>query len=113
MKGKYKVAFIIPVGANKILGEDGWEFQTSNRLSGDIKEFLVDTLKLEFSESYLGVDVYLNENMKMSVIRDDQGQIESISFQLYEMTTTALSDVFQTNCMADKSELFIPHGEPA
>ncbi len=113
MKRKYKVVFIIPIGANKILGEDGWEFETPNRLSAEIKEFLVDTLKLEYSESYLGIDVYVNENMKMSVICDDQSQIESISFQLYEMATTTLSDMFQTGILANKSELFIPHSEPA
>lgn len=108
MKEKYKAAFIIPIGTHKVLGEDGWEFETLNRLSSEIKEFLVDALNLHYLESYLGIDAYVSESVKMSVIYDDQSQIESISFQLYGDAVSGLSRVFRSGQIANKSELFIP-----
>lgn len=111
MKGKYKAAFIIPIGAIKALGGDGWEFETTNRLPAETKEFLVEALNLKYLESYLGIDAYINESIKMSVIYDDQNQIESISFQLYDDAVTALSRIFRSSQIADQSELFIPGKE--
>ena len=111
MKGRYEAAFIIPVGASKVLCEDGWEFETPNRLSSEIAEFLVDALNLQFSENYLGIDRYVGENIEMSVFYDDQGQIESIQFQLYGDSMTVLVGVFQASSIASQSELFIPDRE--
>jgi len=111
MKGKYEAAFIIPIGANRELGEDGWDFKTNNRLPAEIKKFLTDGLNLKFSESYLGIDSYVDENIKASVFHDDQNQIENIHFQVYGNAMTALSDVFQASFIANKSELFIPRSE--
>lgn len=109
MNEKYKVAFIIPIGTKIILGEDGWEFETSHRLSFEIKEYLINSLSLKFLESYLGMDSYIDGNIKMTVIYDDQKQIESIYFQLYGDALTALSDVYKVGEIANESELFIPH----
>ncbi len=109
MKGKYKAAFIIPIGAKKVLGEDGWEFETSSRLSSEINEYLVKALKLRFLESYLGIDSYVDDDIKMSILFDDQKQIESIHFQLYGDALTVLSEVCQGGKISDEAELFIPH----
>jgi hypothetical protein len=51
MKEKYKAAFMIPVGANKVLGGNGWEFETTIRLSSWRKEYLIDSLKLKLYET--------------------------------------------------------------
>ncbi|ELP5726855.1 hypothetical protein QTV44_000028 [Vibrio vulnificus] len=108
MKGKYQAAFIVPVGANQVLGEDGWEFGSSTRLSGEIKDYLVQSLNLGFSESYLGIESYTDGNIKMSVIFDDQNKIESISFQLYGDALANLTEVCQGSRLPSEAELFIP-----
>lgn len=111
MKGKYQVAFIVPVGANKVLGEDGWEFESPVRLSEDIKKYLIQSLRLSFLESYLGIESYVDGDVKMSVIFDDQNEIESIHFQLYGDTLTLLSEMCQGGRIPAEAELFIPQQE--
>lgn len=111
MKGRYEAAFIVPVGANKTLGEDGWEFDTTNRLPEEVKKFLTDDLNLRFVENYLGIDSYVDENIKASVIYDDQNQIENVYFQVYGNAMPALSNIFQSSFIANKSELFVPRGD--
>ena len=108
MKGKYQAAFIVPIGANKVLGEDGWEFESSGRLSPEIKDYLIESLKLSFFESYLEIESYVGGSIKMSVIFDDQNEIESIHFQLYEDALTVLSEVYQNGKVSVGAELFIP-----
>lgn len=108
MNGKYQAAFIIPIGANKILGEDGWEFESSNRLSNQIKDSLIESLRLSFLENYLGIESYVDDHIKMSVIFDDQNEIESIHFQLYGDSLSILSAVCQDSRLLSEAELFIP-----
>jgi len=108
MKVKYKAAFIIPLGTNKIMDEDGWVFETSSRLSPTVKEYLIDTLRLKFQESYLGIEAFINESIKMSVFYDSGHQIESIHFQLFEGSEAILSDVCKVDKITDEAELFIP-----
>lgn len=108
MKRKYQTAFIIPVGTNKLLGEDGWEFQSSSLLSCDIKEYLVQSLSLKFFESYLGIESYIRDNVKMSVVFDEQHKIESIQFQLHGDALSKLSKVCQSDRISADAELFIP-----
>lgn len=108
MKRKYQTAFILPVGANKLLGADGWEFKSSAPLSHDIKENLVQSLRLEFFESYLGIESYISDNMKMSVFFDEKCKVESITFQLYGDALSKLSTVCQSDRISSDAELFIP-----
>jgi hypothetical protein len=108
-KGKYQAAFIIPTDAKKILGEDGWEFETSNRVSPEVSEYLIKSLNLKLLESYLEIDDYVNEKMKMSVIHDDQKNIESIYLQLYEESVLdVLLEICQNSKISDGFELFVP-----
>ena len=111
MKGKYQAAFIVPVGANKVLGEDGWEFESSVRLSEEIKDYLIQSLSLSFLESYLGIESFVDDDIKMSVIFDDQNKIESIHFQLYGDSLAILSEVCQGSRVSPEAELFIPQQE--
>ncbi|MDZ4150440.1 hypothetical protein [Methylicorpusculum sp.] len=108
MKGKYKAAFILPVDTKKMLGENGWEFNSSNRLSLQIKDLLIDVLKLKFLENYLQIYCFINEDIKMSVFYDDKNEIESIYFQVYNDRLTTLTDLFIASGIANESELFIP-----
>ena len=107
MKGKYKAVFIIPIGANKVLGNDGWEFEGMNRLSIEIKNYLIESLRLVFFESYLGIDSYIGDDIKMSVVFDDQNQIESFHFQLYGDSLAVLSKVCHDSRVLSEAELFI------
>lgn len=107
VKEMYQAAFIVPVGADKVLGEDGWMFESSNRLPRGIKDYLVESLKLSFLESYLGIESYLGGNIKMSVHFDDQNEIESIYFQLHNDALALLSTVCQSGKIPG-AELFIP-----
>lgn len=108
MKGRYKAAFIIPTGAKKILGDDGWEFDSKNRLPGYVKDFLVDDLKLSFLESYLVYVVYANENIKASISHDEEGKIDYVSFQVYGNNMATLSGAFRASLVAKDAELFVP-----
>jgi hypothetical protein len=108
MKGKYQAAFIVPVESNKVLGEDGWEFESPARLSESIKDYLIQSLRLSFLDSYLGIESYVNDGIKMSVIFDVQNEIESIYFQLNGDTLTLLSEICQGGRIPNEAELFIP-----
>jgi len=111
MKGMYQAAFIIPVGANKVLGEDGWEFESPVRLSNEIKDYLIESLKLSFLEHYLGIESYVDSDIKMSVIFDDQNEIENIHFQLYGDSLVVLLEVCRGSRVLSEAELFIPRQE--
>lgn len=107
MKEKYKAAFIIPVGTRKTLGEDGWEFETSKRLSTELRAFFIDVLNLRFAESYSDCDIYVNDNIKMTVIYDHDKLIESVYFQLAGDSLITLETVFAGDILKN-AELFIP-----
>lgn len=107
-KGRYKAGFIIPMNAEKILGDGGWDFISSNRLSVDIKDYLIKALQLTFLEKYSEIEVYVCNDIKMSVSFDDQNQIELIDFQLYEDAMSKLSEVWASSLISSQAELFIP-----
>lgn len=109
MKGRYQAAFLVPIGTKKFLGEYGWEFESSDRLSAELKDYLIDSLKLSYLESYLGVESYVGSNMKMTVVFDDENKIESIYFQLYNDALSMLSELCKTGKVCVAGELFIPH----
>ncbi|WP_082027646.1 hypothetical protein [Isoalcanivorax pacificus] len=108
MKGRYQAAFIVPIGARKILNDDGWEFDGPARISADIKNYLIQSLGLSFLESYLGIESYVDGDIKMSVIFDDQNEIGNIHFQLYGNSLVTLSAVCQSSRISSEAEIFIP-----
>ena len=65
-------------------------------------------LKLSFLESYLGIESYVGDDVKMSVITDGQGEIEVIQFQLYGDSLRAFSVVCRDKQFSLEAELFIP-----
>lgn len=108
VKTPYKAAFVLPSGATKALGENGWEFASEKHLPTSTKDFFVAAFKLKPLESYLGIESYEGDNMKMSVIYDDRHLIESIYFQLRGDTLAALEDHFNAHQSARSCELFVP-----
>lgn len=108
MNGKFKAAFIIPLETKKVLTENGWEFDSVNRLSMSIRDYFINAFKLRLLERYLGIESYAGENRKMSVFYDDGNQIESIYFQLSEDALKELRASFEAGNWMGESGLFIP-----
>ncbi|GGJ06222.1 hypothetical protein GCM10007978_49800 [Shewanella hanedai] len=108
MKRKYRAAFILPANTNKELGDDGWEFESLERLSNKIMESLVEVLSLKFLESYLGIAVYTNTNVKMSIERDDQNLIEHISFQIYDSAMEGFKKKVKACPWYEQIDCFVP-----
>lgn len=108
MKEKYQAAFIIPQNSSKTLTDNGWEFQSSTRISSNVKDTLVGLLGLVFIENYLGIESYANDKIKMSVILDETNEIESIHFQLHADGLSILSNAYQNESLFSETELFTP-----
>jgi len=106
--GKYEAAFLLPCGTSKTLGDDGWDFQSHSRISSDIVGVVTENFSFKYLESYLGIDSYENEAMKMSVIFDDNDEIEQISFQLYNDSLETFKNTLELDGCAGNVELFIP-----
>lgn len=108
---RYTAAFLIPIGANKVLGEDGWEFESSQRLSKDIAEHLIAELKLDFVEMYSGIKRYVGNSISMSIFLDDDNEVENIYFQLFGNSLKALTALCQDPQVSSKAEMFLPENE--
>lgn len=108
MTKTYKAAFIVPIGASKILGEDGWEFESSLRLSKKMGDDLIETLKLKFLEEYSGIKKYAGEGIGMSMMLDDKQEVEIIYFQLSDGALASLSKIRQCIDVSSEAEVFVP-----
>ncbi|MFP3925101.1 hypothetical protein [Pseudomonas sp. W5-36] len=111
MKQKYIAAFLVPIGAVKLLREDGWEFESSQRLSKDIAEHLIEELKLDFVEMYLGIKRYVGNAISMSIFLDDDNEVENIYFQVFGHSLKALTELCQDPRVSSKAEMFVPEKE--
>jgi hypothetical protein len=108
MTTKYKAAFIVPIGANRVLGEDGWEFESPARLSKNIGDDLIETLRLTFLEEYSGIRKYAGEGIGMSIMFDDNQEVEIIYFQLSGGALASLSEIRQCIDASSGAEIFVP-----
>jgi hypothetical protein len=106
--GKYKVAFLLPKGTDKTLGKDGWIFTGAKRISADVIDFLVVLLGLTLVESYLGIDRYVGNSLQATVVRDDEGNIEHVDFQVYDDARKQLEEAFVSSNLGGGCELFFP-----
>lgn len=108
MKKKYMAAFLVPIGADKVLGEDGWEFESSQRLSKDIAEHLITALKLDFIEMYSGIKRYAGDNIIMSIFLDGDNEVENIYFQVSGGSLKALAEACHNPQVSSGAEIFVP-----
>ena len=83
MSRDYRATFVIPLGARRILGDGGWEFFSRNRIPQEIVGALMADLALVESDSYLGMQEFFGEHVKAIVLRDKQGQAETVYFRAY------------------------------
>ncbi len=108
MKGRYSAAFILPVNTHKKLGDEGWEFEILERLPNEITESLVKVLDLTFLESYLGIDVYGNSELKMSIELDEKSLVRFISFQVYSDVMEKFKAKVKICSLYERIDCFIP-----
>ena len=111
MTKKYKAAFLIPVGARKILGEDGWEFDSPGRLSKEVADHLIVALRLDFVEMYSEIKKCVGDNISMSIFLDDKNEVENIYFQVSGDSLNALAELCQDPKVFYKAEMFVPDRE--
>jgi len=110
MKGKYRATFVIPLDSERILGDMGWEFFSSDRIPQDIVRLLMTELSLTKSDAYLGMKEFAGENAKATVLLDEQGQVEAIYLRAYEDRDIHGELLRALNLMKDKVmvEVFSP-----
>ncbi|WP_310887577.1 hypothetical protein [Pseudomonas syringae] len=99
---------MIPIGASKVLGDDGWEFDSVERLPDSIGECLAERLNLEFMEEYTGIRKYTGNQISVSIIFDSADEVESIYFQTFDNGLALLSEACEIEQVACHAEIFIP-----
>lgn len=82
MTSPYRAVFLLPRGTEKHLREDGLEFSSANRLPRSLLQTLANTLHLRPAPSYLDMEVYEGDGLKMIAATDGRG-IENIFFQVW------------------------------
>jgi hypothetical protein len=105
---RYTAAFLIPIGANKILGENGWEFESPKRLPKEVVEQLISALRLDFIELYSGIEKFVGDNIGMSIFLDDHNEVENIYFQVSDDSLKVLTELCQHPQMSSNAEMFVP-----
>jgi len=109
MKRPYQAVFIIPDGAQKLLGENGWEFISSRRLSNDLADCLINVFGLELVETYSGIKKYLGRKMDMLIICDRNDKISSLYLRLYNICPADLVEICHAFRSFNEVEVFIPN----
>lgn len=66
-----------------MLGDVGWEFFSRNRIAQEIVDNLITELALVESNTSLGMQEFIGEYAKATVLRDEQGQAETIYLRAY------------------------------
>lgn len=105
--GSYISAFIVPIDTKKVLTNMGWVFDSKNRLSVNITNFLTSHLHLHFKEKYLNIETYSNDRFQASVIMDDSGDVENVHIKIYNGHINLLRSEF-IKYNDSQVELFIP-----
>ncbi len=106
MGAAYEAIFIIPYNANKRLTDDGWEFDSLNKLPAEKIDKLITSLELKLIEKYEGVSVYSSNGIKVSVFHDSTGSIEYVFCQVFDLLNNQTISEF---CSNDSSlEFFKP-----
>ncbi|MCF5745878.1 hypothetical protein [Pseudomonas tremae] len=108
MKRNYQAAFIIPIGASKVLSDDGWEFDSFERLPESTGGYLAERLNLEFMEEYTGIRRYVSNQINMSIFFDSANEVENIYFQAFDNGLALLPEACKSEEVTCYAEIFIP-----
>jgi len=108
MEAKYKAGFLIPKGARKRLGEDGWEFESNERLPNELESRLAKELTM--SASGKEFSSFEGNSIKVEVSKDSNGHIETVYFRFYiepPRLPRFLENIENKNAM----EFFVPSSD--
>lgn len=106
MSKAYESIFIIPYNAKKRLTDDGWEFDSLNKITADKIDRLLNSLELTLIEEYEDISVYYSNGIKVSVFHDSTGSIEYVFCQVFDLVHKQTISEF---CSNDSSlEFFKP-----
>lgn len=108
MDAKYKAGFLIPQGAKKSLGEDGWEFESDERLPYELESHLAKELTM--SASGKEFSSFEGNSIKVEVSKDSNGQIESVYFRFY-YGPPRLPSFLENIENIDAMDFFIPRSD--
>lgn len=101
-------AYIIPKGATKVMGEEGWEFVSPHLIPVQIVRQIASLLGLKLTKSFVGIDTYVNEDTTMSVVCDLADSVEFVDLNLAESALAALKNALAELTGWIDAELFIP-----
>jgi hypothetical protein len=114
MTKPYKAVFLLPLGTDKRLSDCGWEFSSRKRLPPTLLLSLADTLHLHKEQSYLGMDVYEGEGLKLTAVTDRRG-IEHVYVQIWSRPKEDFVEMFSRRkddlaraVAPDEVEVFTP-----
>ncbi|MDH4871673.1 hypothetical protein [Pseudomonas sp. BN515] len=107
MKSTYKAVFLIPRDSRKTLSEDSWIIESQNRISESIAKTICNSLGLNFKESYENCTAYEGNEIKATVIHDEEGEIEQIYLQLFRKSAEKLKKELSETTLFNL-EVFIP-----
>lgn len=103
MVSPYKAIFLLPPKSEKMLGDDGWEFSSPERLPHTLLLSLANTLDLQKGRSCVGMEVYEGAGLKLTAVTDERG-IENIFIQIWSRPR---EDVIES-VRRDDVEVFAP-----
>ena len=103
---RYKVGFLIPSGAVKTLGDDGWEFESDKTLPSEVEALLKDSLLSTSSSSDHAS--YEGENIKADVFKDKYGEIVNVYFRFYSEESPSLPRFLEGHEVLENVEFFKP-----
>jgi hypothetical protein len=109
IKVNHHAVFIIPAGACKQLGEDGWEFDSPTRIPNQLGDKLAGCLSLSFDEQYSGIKKYIGGDVAMSIFCDDSGEIENIYLQANRESMMIVKEACHSAVLSGEVEIFIPN----
>ncbi len=106
MSSRYSVGFLIPQNSSRVLGNDGWEFESDSRLPSIIESLLKENLSLV--ETSPDFSAYEGRGLKVSVLKDQKGEIENIYFRFYDGVASELPGFLQPYQSNENLDFFIP-----
>lgn len=83
MKDKYRSYFLVPSGANRILGEGGWEFESAKTIPRAVMDSLMLGLMLQKSGGSIGMERFTGKDAEATVFLNDFGDIEHVYLRAY------------------------------